>query len=678
MGKFTREVGESTFAPSVTQPIEQTDRAAAIQTLGGIVEQVYGGAQRARGREAAEQFTAETVTTALAPETGMELAEGDVIGAMPQAKEAEAEGRTVGTKLKKAKAKLSSGQFKVRAESSLKELMAKHPLFSDEIKKGFIDEAGFDPTGSTIAEAFAQMDAQDKAASGAEDQYVKFADRAGIIRDPAVNPDWKQDVDRWSQKQQYLQQYEFSKAQGEATVYTQKRAMSVEMSPEVITSFIAETLGMTGELLEDPVKFNTAIASKSEQELDLMKKQIETRYGQYVTGKAREYTKFANTDPEGFEGMLKIARLQVDLIINNLNNKDLYQIVQSQQKAMDATNYMEVLNNNPELAFPLAMLSVNPALADTPQFNLDFMSKAMDVWKGSTQHNTGYANASPRTKEGLNNIFKGFLNSNPQDPVVNYLAQKHFDPLVNASNTVRYILEDGSASKEDQLTMVNLMDVLAQPSLAAWMNEERVSTGSKDLLRRNFAVMQSEYLPTLVRDITEKVATIPGASIVVDNAGRFVIEGDSPELRAVRKSGQLKALNNAVKGITHLAGQTEAASYKSTAEGFLTSIEEKVTEERAKVQEPLQELSSELVNINKELGELKGAKRKGPDVLKRTQELEERAKQVLQEITEQSGLTQSFTEDDNKVNSLRVAAFRKKHGSDVDVLTDEEILKGLA
>ena len=106
MGKFTREVGESTFAPSVTQPIEQTDRAAAIQTLGGIVEQVYGGAQRARGREAAEQFTAETVTTALAPETGMELAEGDVIGAMPQAKEAEAEGRTVGTKLKKAKAKL--------------------------------------------------------------------------------------------------------------------------------------------------------------------------------------------------------------------------------------------------------------------------------------------------------------------------------------------------------------------------------------------------------------------------------------------------------------------------------------------------------------------------------------------------------------------------------------------
>jgi len=38
----------------------------------------------------------------------------------------------------------------------------------------------------------------------------------------------------------------------------------------------------------------------------------------------------------------------------------------------------------------------------------------------------------------------------------------------------------------------------------------------------------------------------------------------------------------------------------------------------------------------------------------------------------------SFQENEDQVNALRVAAFRKKHGSDVDVLTDEEILKGLA
>lgn len=38
----------------------------------------------------------------------------------------------------------------------------------------------------------------------------------------------------------------------------------------------------------------------------------------------------------------------------------------------------------------------------------------------------------------------------------------------------------------------------------------------------------------------------------------------------------------------------------------------------------------------------------------------------------------SFEENEDQVNALRVAAFRKKHGSDVDVLTDEEILKGLA
>jgi len=676
MAQFTREIGESTFAPSVTQPIERSDDAAAIQAIGGIAQQLYGGAQRARGKELAQQFKAEAVTTSLAPETGAKLTAGDVIGAAPEAKLAEAEARQKGKQLEGAKkAGLRPGHFKVRAESSLKELMAAHPLFSEEIKRGFIAETGFDPTGSTIAEAFARMDSQAKAASGQDDYWVKMADKHNVIRDPAVNPNWKRDTQVAVQKQNHIDNYEFVKAQGEATVETEKLSMSVEMSPEVITNLVATELGMSEELLADPALFAAAMSGKTEQDLDLMKKQIESSWTRYRTGKARQYTMFANTDPEGFEGMLKVAKSQVDLVLNNLDNKNLYQIIQAEQKAMDATNYMEVLNNNPELALPLSMLSVVPALADNPQFHLDFMGKAMDVWKGSTQHNTGYTNASPKTKEGLNTIFKGFLNVDPEDPVVNYRAQEHFDPLVNASNAIRYVLEDGDVSNDDQLTMVNLMDIIAQPNLAAWMGEERVSTESKDLLRRNFTVMQQDYLPKLVRDISEKVAAIPGAAIDIDSTGRFVISGDSPELRSIRKSGQLKALNSAVKGITHLAGQKEAANYRSTAEGFLSGIEEKVTEERADIQE---KLSTELVNINKELGKLKKAKRQGPPVLKRRRELEEKAKQILEDITEQSGLTQSFTEDDNKVNGLRVAAFRKKHGSDVDVLTDEEILKGLA
>ena len=69
MAQFTREIGESTFAPSVTQPIERSDDAAAIQAIGGIAQQLYGGAQRARGKELAQQFKAEAVTTSLAPES---------------------------------------------------------------------------------------------------------------------------------------------------------------------------------------------------------------------------------------------------------------------------------------------------------------------------------------------------------------------------------------------------------------------------------------------------------------------------------------------------------------------------------------------------------------------------------------------------------------------------------
>ena len=155
MPQFTRDINPvGAVNPIITDPIQDNTLAEGIAAASEIGITAAKKSQQARGRELGQQFTSELVTTALAPETGSQLTQGDFVGESVEANRAFETARKEGRKLGKAKTALGEGAFRVRAEASLKNLMASHPFFSDEIARGFAAETGFDPRGATVAEAF--------------------------------------------------------------------------------------------------------------------------------------------------------------------------------------------------------------------------------------------------------------------------------------------------------------------------------------------------------------------------------------------------------------------------------------------------------------------------------------------------------------------------------------------
>lgn len=670
MPKFTEQVQGTSFTAPVQAPIEgREDLSSTLGLTAGIVEAGGRKLQRARGRELGEEFQAEVVTAALAPETGEQLVDGDPFSGMPEAKEAEGASRGVGARLQRAKASMTPSQFRIRAETSLKELMAKHPFFSEEIKRGFVQETGIDPTGSTVAEAFATMQRRLEAEDDTDKQMRKFADQWGIIADDVENPRWRVQVANRSAQEQRRNQIMFTKQVGEYNTQIQAEAIVYDADFITVVPSISLKLGVD---LRDADATEAYFDNLGPEGISEVSNAIDSAIAKRKQDLYRNYRRYALENPEKFDSQLKFLEDEAEIVKDRITKGTVGEYLERSNREAAERDTYELRQKNPQLARNLNILKMIPQ-GVAPQFKVtvEMSDEVATLLNSPIETNNQFLNMQNESKsygvDTINQIWK-------LDPDDHYASDDMFNMFANMSNILPQMTNDPStATADNQKAAMAMYKTVQNPNIIEWMNSTKISEQSKDIVRRNFIVGQDRYLPQVARSVAEKVSVIPQAELVINDIGQFEVRGNPGQVRSIQNSGELKKLNQAVKGTAHVIfRKADSATYKKQAEILMQAIQPRIEEERVQDQAPLAKKAQEVADLQKRLSELQDTKRKGPNVIKETKDTQKRIESLMDEIREATGGDKiSFSEEERR--ALRIAQAMKEF-PDLDRETIEGIV----
>lgn len=670
MPKFTEQVQGTSFTAPVQAPIEgREDLSSTLGLTAGIVEAGGRKLQRARGRELGEEFQAEVVTTALAPETGEQLVDSDPFSGMPEAQEAEGASRDVGARLQRAKASMTPSQFRIRAETSLKELMAKHPFFSEEIKRGFIQETGIDPTGSTVAEAFATMQRRLEAEDDTDKQMRKFADQWGIIADDIENPRWRVQVANRSAQEQRRNQIMFTKQVGDYNTQIQAEAIVYDADFISVVPSISLQLGVD---LRDADATEAYFDNLGPEGMAEVSNAIDSSVAKRKQELYKTYRRYALENPEKFESQMRFLDDEAEILKDRITKGTVGEYLERSNKEAAERDTYELRQRNPQLARNLNILRMIPQ-GVAPQFKVtvEMSDEVATLLNSPVETNNQFLNMPNESKSygvsTINQVWK-------LDPDDHYASDDMFNMFANMSNILPQMTSDPStATADNQKAAMAMYKTVQNPNIIEWMNSTKISEQSKDIVRRNFIAGQDKYLPQVARSVAEKVAVIPGAELVINDIGQFEVRGNPDQVRSVQNSGELKKLNQAVKGTAHVIfRKADSATYKKQAEILMQAIQPRVEEERVQDQAPLAKKAQEVADLQKRLSELQDTKRKGPNVIKETKDTQKRIESLMDEIREATGGDKvSFSEEEQR--ELRIAQAMKEF-PDLDRETIEGIV----
>lgn len=628
MPKFTREVGDVQFSPTVTQPTEDRSTAQAIETFGGITRKLMAGAAVKEFRGEARGVNEVAGDSTLVQEGVPFKAVEDQIGDLDTLEKIAAA----------RKGGLRGDIAKARTEVAFRKALADNPMFQEEIRQTYgsffqsqLGKTGFfvDPEVEKSPEEIA---AEQEHAANLQTMHelnisYEAADRVRARRKQTeiekeltannmVVGAAKQNSFAFITKQSTAEQF-LGKVQGmiEASPdgklsIDQQNALNSEII-FVLQNYEQEVTGRitgAGLNIDDPAYIT---AQRDDLEKVLRTAVTDTSFQQYVKGKADTLANAVQVaGVERYPGLAMIRGVVGDAPLTWL---------------LDSINSGDVANytaKNPVLQDFFGVMQDGSAL--------DFVIKSSEK---AIQPDT-----KPLTPNEANAA--AYMLNNPE--MANKIPDNHRESIFRST--------------------ANSLSVLSTDKYAAAV---KANNYSLDKIKSDMTVhLNHQYGLEVARE----------GDLITD----ITIEEISPSPRF--KTGKVRILDQSGNRVSNTMFTAVNDALK-VARRYPELWKDEFVDEYDYVEDLLIPSKVKGLTKDKKRDEIEKQIKiieNRPVRSRNTKKLKELQEQLKQFEPAEEAPEVSFEENEEQVNSLRIAGLRKKHGSDLEALSDEEILKGLA